>query len=180
MSDGVIRPPNVPKKNNDEETKRESPRSQAETLWEVYQLRTQWTLKHKVENLIVFWRFDDETIASILEVEVAAIADERTKLEKEWVELGNPPAENKPILRGQMIGRLTKLLRDLDRVSGEASSDPKTISTRLSIMTQLTKLQGLELDKKDAPEEAAAANTLEDKLNNLGPEKLAELHEALG
>ncbi len=151
------------------------PKTKEEILWSEYSIQPNLPIRSKIEQLMLLWRLPAGAIARLMDLTLDLVQEEIEALNKEWAELGKPlDEESRQVVRGRMIVELTKLKADLD--TGTAGNpDPRLLTLKLQVIEKLTKLQGLDLDRKNPFVEEESLNPVEDAIDALGADKRAEL-----
>jgi len=151
------------------------PKSKEEILWSEYSIQPNLPIRSKVEQLMLLWRLPAGAIASLMDLSLSVVQEEIDALNKEWAELGKPlDEESRQVVRGRMIVELTKLKADLETANA-GNPDPRLLTLKLQVIEKLTKLQGLDLDRKNPSIEEESMNPVEDAIDALGEERRAEL-----
>jgi len=151
------------------------PKTKEEILWSEYSIQPNLPIRSKIEQLMLLWRLPAGAIARLMDLSLDLVQEEIEALNKEWAELGKPlDEESRQVVRGRMIVELTKLKADLETANA-GNPDPRLLTLKLQVIEKLTKLQGLDLDRKSPSIEEESLNPVEDAIDALGAEKRAEL-----
>ncbi len=153
--------------------------SSEEILWSEYSIRPNLPIRAKIEQLITLWRLAPEKIASLLGLSVDLVKEEISALTREWQELGKSPTdENKEIIRGRMIAELLRLKAEVES-GGAGTNDSRFLTLKLQIIEKLTKLQGVDVDKKELVIDEVSLNPVHVALESLTTEQKEALYEKL-
>lgn len=155
------------------------PNTRAELLWENYAIQPNLPLRTKIEQLMLLWRLPAVTMADLLEIDVEVVKAEIVALNEEWSDLGRPLDEDtRQIVRGQTIADLRRLKTEIERASA-GNPDSRLLTLKMQVIERLTKIQGIELERRDTTMDEEPANPVEEALGNLTAEQRAELHTRL-
>ena len=188
-----VEPGNIPRidpnawlEEDDDRPKREIPpmprassMSRAELLWENYAIQPSLPLRTKIEQLMLLWRLPAVAMADLLEIDVEVVKSEIAALNEEWADLGRPLDEDtRQIVRGQTIADLRRLKTEIEKAS-TGNPDSRLLTLKMQVIERLTKIQGIEMERRDTTMDDVASNPVEEALGNLTAEQRAELHTRL-
>ena len=151
------------------------PKTQDEILWSEYAIQPNLPLRTKIEQLMLLWRLPAPAIARMLDISLSLAQEEIEALNKEWLALGRPlDEESRQVVRGRMIAELTRLKAELESNSA-GNPDARLLALKLQIIERLTKLQGLDIDRKDTVYEEESLDPVKVAIEALSEERRAEL-----
>jgi len=151
------------------------PKTQEEILWSEYAIQPNLPLRTKIEQLMLLWRLPATAIARLLDISLNLAQEEIETLNKEWLALGRPlDEESRQVVRGRMIAELTRLKTELESNSA-GNPDARLLALKLQVIDKLTKLQGLDLDRKDTVYEEESLDPVKTAIDALSEERRAEL-----
>ena len=151
------------------------PKTQEEILWSEYAIQPNLPLRTKIEQLMLLWRLPATAIARLLDINLNLAQEEIETLNKEWLALGRPlDEESRQVVRGRMIAELTRLKTELESNSA-GNPDARLLALKLQVIDKLTKLQGLDLDRKDTVYEEESLDPVKTAIDALSEERRAEL-----
>jgi hypothetical protein len=151
------------------------PKTREEILWSEYAIQPNLPLRTKVEQLMLLWRLPAVAIARLLDINQSQAQEEIEALNEEWLALGKPlDEETRQIVRGRMIAELVRLKAELESANA-GNPDSRLLALKLQVIDKLTKLQGLDLDKRETTIEDEVVNPIGDAIDSLTEERRAEL-----
>lgn len=155
------------------------PTTRTELLWENYAIQPSLPLRTKIEQLMLLWRLPAVTMADLLEIDVEVVKAEIAALNEEWSDLGRPLDEDtRQIVRGQTIADLRRLKTEIEKASA-GNPDSRLLTLKMQVIERLTKIQGIEMERRDTTMDEESSNPVEAALGNLTAEQRAELHTRL-
>jgi hypothetical protein len=155
-----------------------------ERIWVEYGIKPTLPTRIKVEQLFVSYRLSARDIADVVGITESEVELHMKELNVEWQNLGKALSpEEREIARGHMVSELLRLKDEIvDAMTGASSADKaRMLTLRMNIVTQLTQLRGLSLDKKELarPEDEEEADPIEKRIKELSNDKQKELHDRL-
>lgn len=155
-----------------------------EILWNDFQVKPNWPLRTKVEHLFMFYRLPARDISKLLGVGEELIESEIEALQTDWIDLGKiPQGEERELHRGKVIAKLRRMEATIESALMSCPEDSKLLALLLNVQDRISKLLGLDMDKKavpgviiDSEDPFVKATQI---INDLAPERLEALHARL-
>jgi len=168
------------RKRSSSTTEMTRPKSQEEILWSEYGIKPNLPIRTKIEHLTIVWRLTPHEICTLLQLPSDEfVENELDKLTKEWQELGKPPTEeSQEILRGKTIADLLRLKAEIETASN-GIVDSRLLTLKIQVIDKLSKLQGVEFDRREREPEEDIIRPVENALKALSPEQLLELYNKI-
>lgn len=150
------------------------PRDEGDPLWTIYGVNPGLPFRVKVEQLIIMWDLGVEEIASALGEEIDRVQSEVTKLNADFMALGDSlDPEQRRLARGKMIKELLKYKAELEQLG--PTQDSKIINMKINIADKIAKLRGLESEKKEITDEPSSTNPIDEAMAKMTPEQRRSL-----
>lgn len=153
-----------------------------EQIWVDYGIKPGLPAKAKIEQLLVVYRLEPEDIARVMDIKVETVEDIIRTLNSEWSCLGRVMSpDERDIARGRMISELVRMKSEIEKAMTGASPSDKArlLSLKMSVVNQLTTLQGLSIDKREPLKSDDATDPLDAAVKNMTDERRDALYARL-
>lgn len=155
-----------------------------EILWNDFQVKPNWPLRTKVEHLFMFYRLPARDISKLTGVGEELIESEIEALKNDWIDLGRiPQGAERELHRGKVIAKLRRMEATIESALMSCPEDSKLLTLLLNVQDRISKLLGLEMDKKETPsmvlDDTDPFTRASQVISELSPDRLQILHARL-